>query len=598
MLICIAQLTFNTSKLVEFRAKQMPKPDLILLHAPSVYNFRERPTMFGPISDVIPSTPVFEMYPLGFVSILGFLEQNGFHVRIINLAVKMLKNPRLDVDRLISRLDAKAFGFDLHWLVHAAGSLDLAKIVKKHHPGKPVILGGLSSSYYHEEIIDNFQQIDYILRGDTIEKPLLSLMECVEKSTLPSDVENLTWRKPDGKKRINPLSYVPYEIDDLFIDYGQVVKLVLRHLDLESALPYENFMEYPFTALLTCKGCKYDCVTCGGSNYSFRRFFNREKPVFKTPDKLVEEMRIVSEYFKAPLFLIGDLRQAGMRWAEDVLDNIKAEFFDNTITFELFDAVPKDYMNKISESADSWTLEISPESHEDRVREALGKPYTTGEMEKTIKRGLDHGCGKIDVYFMVGLPGQTVESTLGSVEYSKRLYEEMGGDERIFTFIAPMAPFLDPGSQIFESPGKYGYRLFYRSFKEHKQALSEPCWNLYLSYETNLMSRNEIAGTTYESMIKMNELKHEMGITETGDYKQIEFGLELSRDIMGKINDIRASVKEERARKKLYHSLRSEIEDAEKSAGFAKKYLRMPGMAGIRVKGAVKHLLRSVNLLK
>jgi hypothetical protein len=88
----------------------MPKPDLILLHAPSVYDFRERPAMYGPISDVIPSTPVFEMYPLGFVSMVGYLEQHGYRARIINLAVKMLKNPRLDVERLIAKLDAEASG--------------------------------------------------------------------------------------------------------------------------------------------------------------------------------------------------------------------------------------------------------------------------------------------------------------------------------------------------------------------------------------------------------------------------------------------------------------------------------------------------------
>ena len=132
----------------------MPDPDLILLHAPSVYDFRERTIMHGPISDVIPATPVFEMYPLGWVSMTGYLEQAGIHTRIINIAVKMLKNPTLDVEHLISKLRAKAIGFDLHWLTHAAGSLDLAAIVKKHHPDTPILLGGLSATYYHQEIID------------------------------------------------------------------------------------------------------------------------------------------------------------------------------------------------------------------------------------------------------------------------------------------------------------------------------------------------------------------------------------------------------------------------------------------------------------
>jgi len=121
--------------------------------------------MYGPISDVVPSTPVFEMYPLGFVSMVGYLEQNGYKARIVNLAVKMLKNPKFDVEQFIKRLDAKVFGFDLHWLPHAAGSLDLAEIVKKHHPDAPILLGGLSATYFHEEIIEYFPQIDYIPQG-------------------------------------------------------------------------------------------------------------------------------------------------------------------------------------------------------------------------------------------------------------------------------------------------------------------------------------------------------------------------------------------------------------------------------------------------
>ena len=71
----------------------MHKLDLVSLHAPSVYDFRERFAMFGPICDLILSTPIFEMYPLGFVSMVGYLEQHGNHARIINLAVKKQRNP-------------------------------------------------------------------------------------------------------------------------------------------------------------------------------------------------------------------------------------------------------------------------------------------------------------------------------------------------------------------------------------------------------------------------------------------------------------------------------------------------------------------------
>jgi hypothetical protein len=62
--------------------------------------------MFGPISDVIPSTPVFDMYPLGFVSLSSYLTKRGLKVRIINLAVKMLSSPDYDAESEIKNLKA------------------------------------------------------------------------------------------------------------------------------------------------------------------------------------------------------------------------------------------------------------------------------------------------------------------------------------------------------------------------------------------------------------------------------------------------------------------------------------------------------------
>jgi B12-binding domain/radical SAM domain protein len=574
----------------------MPGVDLLLLHAPSVYDFRTRPAMYGPISDVIPSTPIFEMYPLGFVSMVGYLEQNGYKVRIVNLAVKMLKDPGFDVERFIEKIDARVFGFDLHWLANAAGSLDIAGLVKKHRPDAPILLGGLSASYFHEEIIEHFPQIDYILRGDTTEKPLLDLMNHIDEWKPPEKVENLTWRTGDNHKRVNPLTFVPTEIDDLWVDYGQVIKLVLRHRDLESTLPYESFMDYPFTAVLTCKGCSYNCITCGGSCNAFKRFFNRDGPAFKSPQKLVEEINVISEYFKAPIFLIGDLRQGGRRWAEQVLDGIKESGLDNTVTYELFDAVPMDWMKKLSSSTDNWTIEISPESHDDDVRRTMGKPYTTAQMEDTIDSALRHGAEKIDVYFMLGLSGQTPESALESVEYARYLYDVMDNDKKIFTFTAPMAPFLDPGSMIYEDPGRYGFTRLYSNLREHKQALYQPSWKLYLSYETDWMTRDQLAETTYEAMIRMNRLKMDVGVTSRVNGEKVSHGLNMARTIMRRIDQIMDSTSDPLERQRRYDELKIEMDEAKRSTGLAKQELRMPGLAGLRLKGAVKFLLNYLGL--
>ena len=154
----------------------MSQIDLLLLHPPSVYDFRERAILYGPISDLIPSSPVFEMYPLGFLTMTNYLEARGLKVRIVNLALRMMNDPRFDVPAFLAKLRPKAVGIDLHWLPHAHGSIEIARLVKQIHPKVPVIFGGLSASYFHEELIE-YPAVDYVLRGNSTEPPLyLSLI--------------------------------------------------------------------------------------------------------------------------------------------------------------------------------------------------------------------------------------------------------------------------------------------------------------------------------------------------------------------------------------------------------------------------------------
>ena len=568
----------------------MPKPDLILLHPPSVYDFRERFAMYGPISDVIPSTPVFEMYPLGFVSMVGYLERNGYHARIINLAVKMLRDPRFDVERLIERLDPLAFGVDLHWLVHAAGSLEIAEIVKRYHPETPLLLGGLSATYYHREIIADYPQVDYVLRGDSTEESLLQLMRCLEGGKEPGNVPNLTWRDLDGRNRENSLTYVPESLDELSLDYSDMVKLVLRHRDLTGNLPFENWLDYPFTALLTCKGCLYDCITCGGSRSAFSCFFGREKPAFKSPERLVSEMKTIEGYIKGPIFLLGDLRQGGTKYASRVLKGIRREGVENTVTFELFTPAPSEYLKEIAKSCQSFTLEISPETHDDDVRRLQGRLYSTAGLEKAIGEALRVGCERMDVFFMVGLPGQTVESVRETAEYSKRLVERFS-DGRVHPFIAPLAPFLDPGSLAFEDPDRYGYKRFYTTLEEHRRALLEPCWKFFLNYETRWMTRDEIADSTYEAMYRVNELKREKGLIDSDKAEKVAEGLSLARDVMHRIDEIYAATGDTAEREKRLEELRQEVEIVNRSFLYAKNSLKVTKRAGIRKTVPFKYLI-------
>ena len=109
----------------------MRKPDLVLLHPPTTYDFRRKSILFGPISDVVPSTPLFEMYPIGFLSMASHLYHRGFKVKIINLAYRMIKEPAFRPEQHLSKVESLLYGVDLHWLPHCRGAIDTAEMIKR-----------------------------------------------------------------------------------------------------------------------------------------------------------------------------------------------------------------------------------------------------------------------------------------------------------------------------------------------------------------------------------------------------------------------------------------------------------------------------------
>ena len=554
----------------------MTKTNLVLLHAPSVYDFRKESILYGPVSDVVPSTTVFEMYPIGFTTLAEHLERHGFGVRIVNLAVRMLRDARFDVEKQIRRLHPDAFGIDLHWLPQAHGALEVAKIVKKYHPHTPVIFGGLSATYYHQELMD-YPAVDYVIRGDSAEEPLLELLRCIIEGNEPHKVPNLTWRDAQGKVQINPLTYSPDNLDHVLMDYGYVVKAVARYRDLANFVPFQRWLEYPITAALTCRGCRHNCVTCGGSSQAFREFYGRASPAYRTPEALAQDIRNIQRFSKGPIFVLGDIRQAGMEHAERFLEAI--EGFDGQLMFELFGPGSRDFLQKMGQAVPNFVLEISPESHSEEVRRAFGRSYSNEELEDTIGYALEAGCRRLDLFFMVGLPKQTYQTVMETVDYCDHLLRcfnrRADGAPHVHPFISPLAPFLDPGSLAFEKPEAHGYRLFYRSLEEHRQALPQPSWKYVLNYETEWMNRGEIVASTYEAGLRLNAIKARHGLIDRRQAEAVEKRIQKAIHLVKQIDDI-MGIPDDRRRGKLLTALKPQVDAANLSTVCDKRELELP----------------------
>ncbi len=515
----------------------MAKIDLVLLHAPSIYDFRESSIMYGPVSDLVPSTPIFEMYPIGFSTMAEYLERHGFQVRIVNLAVQMLRNPRFNVDKAIASLHPAVFGIDLHWLPHAQGSVEIARIVKKHHPSTPIVFGGLSSSYFHRDLIE-YPCVDYVLRGDSCEEPLLCLMRAIAGKGGLDEVPNLTWKMDDGAVKINDLTCVPEDLNHVSLNYSYNMRSVIRYRDMSGAIPFKDWLEYPITAALTCRGCTHSCVTCGGSRAAFKNFVGRDGPAFRDPEILAKDIGHVTKYIPGPIFVLGDITQPGPGYADRLLGELKKLRVRNQLAFEFFKPPAEEFFEKLEASLDHYSIEISLESHDEEIRKAFGKSYPNDSLEDSIRYALKHSCERVDVYFMTGIPKQTAASVRETGEYCDGLYQRMGGDKRMLVFTSPMAPFLDPGSLVFENPEKYGYRLRCRSLEEHRQALLLPSWKYIMNYESLSMSRDEQVDATYQAGIDLNRVKAKYGVIDRATADQTEARVEQARVVMGEIDDI------------------------------------------------------------
>ena len=93
----------------------------------------------------------------------------------------MLLDASFDPENFIAGVKPVAFGIDLHWLPHVDGSLSLAEVAKKAPPRNTgAIFGGLSATYYHQEIMRDYPCVDFIVCGDSTEEPLRLLMEAIK----------------------------------------------------------------------------------------------------------------------------------------------------------------------------------------------------------------------------------------------------------------------------------------------------------------------------------------------------------------------------------------------------------------------------------
>jgi clorobiocin biosynthesis protein CloN6 len=184
-------------------------------------------------------------------------------------------------------------------------------------------------------------------------------------------------------------------------------------------------------------------------------------------------------------------------------------------------------------------IELSPDSHDLEVAKASGRgAYTMEEMETFIDALLED-VYSFEIYFMLGLPKQDRANIEATVEYCEHLLEKYRG-RRVIPFVCPMLPFLDPGSEIYDYPERWGYKIFHKSLEDHRKALIELNWKDRLNYETEWLTRDELLDASYDAVRTLTLMKHEYGLLPRSFAEAIVDLIDRTRELLRDIDAFQA----------------------------------------------------------
>ncbi len=418
----------------------------------------------------IASSP-YPLLPVGVIGLVNLLRRCGWSVEGINLPVELLLQSTFDfVQWLRAQSAPRLVMVDLHWYEHSFGAIEVARAVKSAWPCVPIVIGGLTATFFATEILERFPEVDYVVCGDA-EEPLrlLASHHCGDGSPPLSDIPNLAFRE-EGKVHLNPLAYHANTADLDALDF--VSADWLHHHQNYAALQYSGAgviaLRQPRLRghwLSIGRGCVFNCIFCGGSKMAHHELAGREAIVLRSPERIVEEIHRLRELGFDQVALSLDpaiLTPAYWRKLFSLLQNsgIRIGIYN-----EFFQLPSDEFLEAFTKAADLAHTEvaISPLSGHEEVRHRNGKFFSNQRLLRVLEM-LKRYEVPVFIYFSLNLPGETPDTfreTLDLAAQIGRLYPS-----RLLRMLNSCHT-LDPLSPMSRAPEAFGVEIHYRTFMDY-----------------------------------------------------------------------------------------------------------------------------------
>ncbi|MEJ2745735.1 MAG: cobalamin-dependent protein, partial [bacterium] len=204
-------------------------PDCLIVHAPKFQN------RYKPLGNYTST----QWMALGVFALADALQKSGLSARIVHLGLEKNLDPRFTIARYLSENPCRVVAFSCHFHQQLYDTLRAARCVKAHDPSIYVVMGGMTSSYFAEDILAAHPQVDAVIRGEG-ERPLEQLVSAVVHGDSDmSKVANLVWREGGEIRKneqtyfasrddLDPLDFCNLSLMDHYAQYVEMPKIVTR----------------------------------------------------------------------------------------------------------------------------------------------------------------------------------------------------------------------------------------------------------------------------------------------------------------------------------------------------------------------------------
>jgi radical SAM superfamily enzyme YgiQ (UPF0313 family) len=421
----------------------------------------------------------YGLIPVGLPGLVNVLRENGIPVRGVNYFLERQLDRNFDLKQWLEAFQGvRVILIDLHWYEHSYGAIHIAQFCKQVLPWAHTVLGGLTASGFSREILENFPEVDFIIRGDA-EKPLLALVQQLLSAGGPaaassglSEIPNLSYRgENEVVENLQSYTATSDDLDTLnfvdvdFLDHAReylVNEYVVKDLDQALNVLYTN----PFRGrwLTSARGCRYHCAYCGGGKDAHKRLAGRNGLVTRSPQRLVDDLQKLEQAGVIQASMSYDIAEIGSEYWQEFFALYRSRGLKIGIYNEFFQAPEPAFIDAFAGSVAlaHSSVVLSPLSGNERVRRLNGKHFSNLQLFDTLEY-LGRYHIYLLVYFSLNLPGENQETFQETLSLARDICDFY---PRAYLRILNSAHTIDPFSPMNLFPQKYGIETSMTTFMD------------------------------------------------------------------------------------------------------------------------------------